>query len=276
MTSAPLKIRTSNGDTGDCGLPCIVMDAVKPVAAYDYGARGMLHVDAEPVPKAPVRIRILGKERPDLDVPLDDGAEPKGNGFAGDGLTLYEEYRGFVENGDWKDGDPATKDFFVLNRIGEAAKGGLSLFASASQLQVHHELTEEELDWTRVVNRRSTSARKQHGVVPSLVSGGDDPGYSEAVGGPGPPRMVSANLDSRSNTTNPAAVGSDPGGQPVADADAEIAHELMHACGMRHHGDADDGELQWWNKYKVVTERDKTGQTRTMARGCWLPAARRG
>jgi hypothetical protein len=94
------------------------------VTAMDYGAVGRLRAYVESADCGgswqPIPISIDGQRRDALDLPLDadnnliadalepyrgldsgvdDDAEPKGNGMAGDGLTAFEEYRGFLVRG---------------------------------------------------------------------------------------------------------------------------------------------------------------------------------
>jgi hypothetical protein len=94
------------------------------VTALDYGAVGRLRAYAQAADCAagwqPIVFRVGGHSRDSLAIPLDEddnlmadaledyrgldaGAdaddEPKGNGMAGDGLTAFEEYRGFLTRG---------------------------------------------------------------------------------------------------------------------------------------------------------------------------------
>jgi hypothetical protein len=52
---------------------------------------------------------------PSRDPLSDDDDTPVGNGTGGDGLSLYEEYRGLMVRGRWRDFDPWIKDMFVMN-----------------------------------------------------------------------------------------------------------------------------------------------------------------
>lgn len=90
-----------------------------------------------------------------LDKPDDDDSEdsPKGDNGVGDGLTLYEEYRGFYmgcSGNNQKpgpegnpgtlcqhvEGDPTRKDLFVVDTI--KASQSIDDFASAANLNVHY------------------------------------------------------------------------------------------------------------------------------------------
>ena len=248
------------------------------IESYDFGAWGTLRISGTDKDKKPVTVKVMGKGTPDLTIPLDDdgnriadawepgtaGGKPadsddehqEGNSHDGDGLTLYEEYRGFVENGDRIQGNPTKKDFFVLNLIGKQADGGLNLFRDATQLNVHSKFTPEELIvHSRVINRYSSTGFQQHGVILARYENpAADPGYSQAVGGPGPPGKVSRVLISDENIARPKAIP----GTAYTDADWEVAHELAHACNVKHHGEKDPEVMIYRSKSKLAaTERSK-------------------
>jgi hypothetical protein len=98
--------------------------AVVTMTTMDYGAVGKLRAFAKPedcnAGWQPATMLVGGQARDGLSIPLDeddnlmadaleqyhfldsdadDDAEPKGNGMPGDGLTAFEEYRGFVVRG---------------------------------------------------------------------------------------------------------------------------------------------------------------------------------
>lgn len=181
----------------------------------------------------------------------DDETEPVGDGDAGDGLTLYEEYRGFYAGGTSPDkhvsGDPKTKDLFVVNRIGE--HDGFATFAAATKLRLVTRITTNEMGNDRVVNfNRSGSAPhrvEQHAVIiqRAAVSGG----IGEASGGPGLPKHV--NYIAISHNYNlgqtPGFVRRDGRGRSTDYTAATVAHELGHSCNIYHHGEQEIKGVDW-------------------------------
>ncbi len=180
----------------------------------------------------------------------DDNEEVKDQKNNGDGFTLYEEYRGWVENGKHIEGDPRRKDFFVLNLIGADARAGIDLFEDLSQLRVHSKLRRSEMSQTtRLMNgNRSESPynKDQHGVWVKTFSradlgdeGADTPLTKAGVAGrPGLAKGVG--ILARSN---PESAFNKPFNLPAQDAifayDRAIAHELLHSVGVEHHGPSD-------------------------------------
>jgi hypothetical protein len=137
------------------------------VTAMDYGAIGKLraYVKVKCGGWQPVRIRFNGQDRNAVSIPMDeDGnliadsltdylgdpgadvdADPVGKGFAGDGLTTFEEYRGFATaGGDCSSPgddvvvrtDPRRKDLFIYAPDPELA-ATLPQFEWSSGLAVH-------------------------------------------------------------------------------------------------------------------------------------------
>jgi hypothetical protein len=192
-------------------------------------------------------------------------------GHKGDGLTLYEEYRGFYVGGQRVSGHPGKKDLFILNRAGSYSEPGVMHFRNLtySFMVVHDGLQEDEIGPVQIVDfypRRlpklpnaisngqqvwvnanvssSTPSRgKQYGIcIDTIIS--DALGYSIGMGGPGEPKKVALlphiyHMDEF--RTGDGRVISRY--QPYR----TISHEILHCCNVRHHGDTD----QQWRKWKL-------------------------
>lgn len=185
----------------------------------------------------------------------DDNEEVKGQKDNGDGFTLYEEYRGWVEKGKHIEGDPKGKDFFVLNLMQADGKGGIALFERLSKLRVHSRLRDatEMAQEDRLMNgnHRDAPHRKvdQHGVVLSHEAGGAG-GYNVGVEGAdrskaGRPRDVKL-VYVETHHENGAFAAKSSAKYNLSERDAAsaydrgVAHELLHSVGVDHHG-----ELLW-------------------------------
>ena len=146
----------------------------------------------------------------------DSESKPQGNGVNGDGLSAYEEYRGFIDidkthkRTSWTD-----KTLMIEN----SQRMSTWRFQEASGL----EIIELETDGheSRIVNFNSGHANvvDQHGLILTL-----DPSLEDDVAGrcvcdlerPKGAERVTVAPDSRDSDT--------------------VAHELGHAVGMAHHG----------------------------------------
>jgi hypothetical protein len=207
----------------------------------------------------------------------DSETQPVGlPGCIGDGLTLYEEYRGFMEKGQHIEGDPTKKDFFVENRIGGDAKPGIRLFQSITNLNVHKDLRPDEMDVgnpvdqgpdgpnVRLINfNHGQGAHEvdQHGVaVLYCVNGAGVPtnGGDTILNRPGvrgrPKLTNSVCLQladgpgslSRTNTHGGSdGVPSITPAQAAQQYDIGVAHELGHSIGAEHHGEGDLGAARF-------------------------------
>lgn len=264
-SNSQLSVLDALGQTAESASG--VLESVVDVYSYDYGAWGKLKVTAI----LDDGTSIVGhlKDKPDIEllsIPKDDNGNhvadawedllsvknasaesdddqhPKGNGDAGDGLSLYEEYRGFMINGQHFRTDPTYKDVFVYDQD-QMSLGGYA----ASGLDIHS-VREEETYTTksqqnqRIINFNHGYAHLGDKFVLLLK---DDPSLSKRgllgladcgpVGDPHPglPKTcrsigvaVDDNLQLQTN-------------HPFSQLISTIAHELAHGSNVWHHGDKD-------------------------------------
>jgi hypothetical protein len=225
------------------------------VIPYDWGAFGTIkvtaylpdgstlvgHLDGD-TSQEDVRLPLRGEQSLIADVwkqnhgltgladVNDNETSPMGDGHPGDGLSLYEEYRGFIIGGAHVEGNPNKKDFFVLNTAGAFYLGGIRLFQNLSGLEVHYQLRRGELADDRVINRNHNEGAHnvdEHAVI--IVPIAANARYMEAVGGPGTPGMITMIVAPR------ILPGVDT---DIAYNQSSLAHELLHACNVFHHGEA--------------------------------------
>lgn len=174
----------------------------------------------------------------------DDETLPDAGKAPGDGFTVYEEYRGFIEGGRHVEGDPKKIDFFVRNFIGADAKPGLALFSRVTGAQLHTDLLEAEFDpYERVMNinhGQAPHAVDQHGV---LVYERDIDGsmtnltLENVRGRPGLCKNIL--IQPRRKVTTTTVNDNLPPADLAITYDRMIAHELLHAVGAEHHGFGD-------------------------------------
>ncbi|HEY0075150.1 MAG TPA: hypothetical protein VGB77_13715 [Abditibacteriaceae bacterium] len=184
----------------------------------------------------------------------DDSEKQAGNQNDGDGLTLYEEYRGLIARGTHVSLNPNKKEIVVANPSGAAAQGALALFQKASSGIEVVEVKDDELPQSRQVNLNYGTANggAQHGlrlVEAGLATGTSITTYGRAIhvndpGGATQPAMKSPVecLELRLNAQYMAAL-IDPtvtaaSRKSIQDTmEPTIAHELAHGLGVQHHGD---------------------------------------
>jgi hypothetical protein len=188
----------------------------------------------------------------------DSETDPVGMpGCVGDGLTLYEEYRGWIENGKHIDGDPHLKDFFILNLIGADAEPGIWLFTDVTGLAVHKDFLRDELFPPDVpvssplINANHAAGAHvvdQHGVaiVTCNIDGGKTNLKQAGVRGR-PGLTFGICMQDRSqggSLTNPYALG---GADQLLAYDQAVAHELSHSVGLEHHGEGNPEGRAFFN-----------------------------
>jgi len=174
-------------------------------------------------------------------LPDEDDSEndPVGDGFKGDGLTLYEEYRGFMNGAEWTPGDPITKDVFVLNdlRYSYSAQLGIGMFEQATGLKVHRLLRDNQVDANKAINFHRTAGAHvvdQHVIhikAGLRVAQGATFANAADVGTPGTAKYL----------LMPPDLAAFRGLQYFA---STIAHEMLHCCNVYHHGQRD--KTVWW------------------------------
>ncbi|MDB5304374.1 MAG: hypothetical protein JWM97_1923, partial [Phycisphaerales bacterium] len=262
--------------------------AVK-ISCFDHGAFGQLKVTAEMddgelivghlAGKADQTRLLIPKRSPGSNIADywketagvknladDDDSEksPAAGTTAGDGFTLYEEYRGFMENGKYFKGDPKKVDFFVRNYIGADAAPGINLFEDLTGAAVHYRLKDTEFDKEkRVMNvnhAKGAHAVDQHGIylVTAPAFDGAQTVFSKA-GVRGRPVItmrieVQPREAATSTMTNENAQVSDA----VFAYDRAVTHELVHSVGGEHHG---AGDMHWGFSFMFADDpRNTTGK----------------
>jgi hypothetical protein len=181
----------------------------------------------------------------------DADGSPVGNGFAGDGLSAYEEYRGFTSMDNHIRTSPDFKNLFIHDRDSL----GFGNYPRASGVTCYP-ISETEYDANRVINfnRGHANVVEQHGLLlidsDSVENGAT--GHTPGIGGP-PKNHPAVNIRrsafvtvSRRVMVGPRGITlRNPDGTPKMQnlsttdqvgLDQTITHELGHGTGMRHHG----------------------------------------
>ncbi len=160
-----------------------------------------------------------------------------GDGHAGDGLTLYEEYRGFIADGSWFSTNPETVDYFLYNELEGDAVAGINLFKRATRLQVHAGFNFSSGDFdptTRVANFNALHDGGRHRVDQHLVMltrSSQERRRSQTQGGPSTPKHAGVIELAREI--------------PPRELANTVAHELGHSVDIPHHGEGARRDVAW-------------------------------
>ena len=298
LTDSDQKLTITDVPTDEKGSPY----TETKVNSYDFGGRATLQVTCEledgrelmgliktdkgeedlvRIPKMDGPDWVAEAWRKDKHVEKlpanDDNEKVAGQTDNGDGFTLYEEYRGWVEKGKHIEGDPLKKDFFIRNKIGADAKGGIALFGRVSKLRVHGELRASEMidlpmqymeaesnaKGERIMNlnhRDGPHRVDQHCVVMINTSGFRSSGgatYSVINGDttsralrPGKAYLIRVEERGRSDGTfsnrkSTAQYNLSEREAAVA-YDRGVAHELLHSVGVDHHGEGETAHMYYF------------------------------
>jgi hypothetical protein len=254
------------GETGQWIRMPMGKESTAHLSCFDWGSFGVLkvtaHIDGDsisgflkgdknqinirlPKRKSSSKIADAWKEKKDartLDDYDDSDAEPEGDGDKGDGFTLYEEYRGFMENGKHLETNPEKKDLFILDSLGGVSKRGIAMFANATKLQIHHELRRDEFADSQVMNvnrDKGPSLGYNQGGLLIRRTARKDASFVPVLGTPGRSRTVNiADFGIKA----PIRLGTivTRGVTPMSDYGAQVVgHELGHAVNVEHHGDGE-------------------------------------
>ncbi len=239
--------------TAEAGREALVF-----IPSFDWGAYAKLKVTAKmrdgtlivgfleghpeiteiPLPKRTNNSKIADKWKKDKGVESlndddDEESEPKGDLDAGDGFTLYEEYRGFFENGKHIFGDPKRKDLFVYKQL-DAFIPGIQLFARLTKLRVRYQFTKDEFDPTkRIMNFNHTDAPHQTDQHCLRIAMGRT--SSTRLGPPKHSDTVSISRGAFVHTTLVRGHRK----EITNELNSTVAHELGHGSHVLHHGETD-------------------------------------
>lgn len=243
------------------------------LSSYDWGAFGAVVVVARLENGRTVHGHLRGAAVPDVLIPKrapgssiadawkalmgfdgSDGEDEdvqRGNNQAGDGLTAYEEYRGFILDGRHTRADrrldPKRKDLVIMNELGATGQAGMTLFERASGIHVV-DSARTDFPESRLVNanRGHATAGEQYGLRLRTASlKGETAGENRpaAVLNKTPRKSEEAVVDlalAREFFAGQEAIVKAAGERmPYTleqDITQTIAHELAHGVGAPHHG----------------------------------------
>jgi hypothetical protein len=267
------------------------------ITAMDYAAYGRLkpEVKGKCGPWEPVRILVGGQEKDFVTIPMDendnliadrmdepqngvtewgyggdtgrdDDKHPQGDGTPGDGLTAFEEYRGFLTRGvNFTSGcddrgydlhvrtDPAQKDLFVhspdleLGQLAFLLENSTKQAGDAKGIGVHlicePHSAGRSLNYTlRLWGPKEWRGKTLFGGEQHLLNliDGQLPngtvGETRGTTGLGPPKYVWGDVKIDKNKI--FSMGNRQSFNAPLELAKTVVHELGHAVGIDHHGDS--------------------------------------
>ncbi len=197
----------------------------------------------------------------------EDNEHVDGQKSDGDGLTVFEEYRGIIVDKDDKDNphhrlNPTKKDLTVINLVGQSAQSGLQRLGQAGCLTVTDIKKSVGIDTNNAqvnFNSQYSKGGDQYGLVlkgtkgpPSDVLGKLFCKVVDAKGHVVSTTGSQSTMESRSQK-RPAVATSpryadylmlyNPDSSPPATLAWTVAHELAHGLGVQHHGMPEGGSI---------------------------------
>lgn len=190
------------------------------------------------------------------------------NNYNGDGLTIYEEYRGILSNGKHVRLNPKKKDLIIANDVGDKLKPGFNLLETAAKIIVT-EIKKDELDIAdHVININHSISKQgnQHAVLcvkyKFPVGKKDEKGKilipdSTSILGIA---IAKKNIDDEPVFGSPKDVveyriNQDRLGE-TSNILMNVPHEIGHCCGLQHHGKTSNKNI------KLLREGFKIGGTK--------------
>lgn len=257
------------------------LQATAVVSCFDHGAYGELRVTAEMEDGEWIHgtVRSLG-DRTSLPIPFREGGSkvatawlrdakvlgyldaddsenaPVGDGFLGDGLTLYEEYRGFIARGGYhRRANPKQKELYVSDQLADA-DAAFTRYEKLSGIAVN--LVPRETREDRVLNANRSANSPQRTPQHYVILGGpvEATDHADFMGGSTKresngrrkvtPISVRRIVIQPGGTHAVKALGADGRLTGIPYRELVIVHELLHATGAEHHGEGDKlGGVTW-------------------------------
>lgn len=194
-----------------------------------------------------------------------DDEQQSGNDNNGDGLTLYEEYRGVIAKGKIKRLSPDKKDIIIGNTSSDNLDAAIGYFQrgtgnsiSPVELVAGKELPTDEA----IVNKNSSAYKKgdQYGIIlkrePISADKGDAVLGQVMVKDGIPPNLPpGSHIPTEPTARNPKEVNhlaiNTAAVVGAAQFPYAFAHELAHCLNVQHHGNAPSVQLSTMDHYAV-------------------------